>query len=106
MTDYRYFVEVIFQVSERDTKSAEKRCVKPTSTFLNGFSSNVFFLIPFMLSGDVANVDIDCSWTKARWISKKTEAGGAFRRGKACSALLNIESQDEQEEHRTRYSGT
>lgn len=23
-----------------------------------------------------------------------------------CSALLNIESQDEQEEHRTQYSGT
>lgn len=61
-----------------------------------------------MLSGDVAKVDIDCSWTKARWISKKTEAGGAFRRGTArhvfCSAQYR--SQDEQEEHRTQYAGT
>ena len=47
-----------------------------------------------MFSGDVANVDIDYSWTKARWISKKSEGGGAFRRGKAryvfCSAQYRI----------------
>lgn len=50
MTDYRNFVEdimnqkisVIFQVSERETKSPEKRCVKPTRSFLNGFSSTIF----------------------------------------------------------------
>lgn len=61
-----------------------------------------------MFSGDVANVDIDYSWTKARWISKNQREVGLSVEAKQdmCSALLNIESQDEQEEHRTQYSGT
>ena len=117
MTDYRNFVEdimnrkisAIFQVSERETKSAEKRCVKPTRTFLNGLSSNIFFLIPACLA-ETSLTSTSTTIVRKRDgypKLKQRQAGLSVEvKQDMCSARLNMESEDEQEEHRPQYSGT